>query len=151
MGTQAFGGGVTEAALHLSLATGDKLDVVLGSVRSVNISSRLHETTNFEGGHPWFDKVWGDPTTTIELRGITKTTFFTPAKQEKPVAKPKIPTVKASAELVRRVTVKHAQLTSKLAKVEALLTTLRREKELLDVELKASREQLLSVASSNGR
>jgi len=146
--TRGFGGGVTKAVLNLQLVDGSTMAVDFGSVRSIDLSSGMFETTNFGGGNPWFDKVYGNPETTVTIRGIVRETTLDVPKEKKPVPKPKVPTVKTSSLRLRKADKAATLATNKLLKLEAALQNAKVVKGLADTERKLATEALLASAIS---
>lgn len=98
-----------------------------------------------------YDACWPGRTE-IRICGPAKMVSDAPtvAKQE-PAKEPKKPSVKASAERVRKATVSNAKLAKKINDAEIALRDMNREKERLNVELKTAREQLLASATPDVR
>jgi hypothetical protein len=142
------GTGIPAATLNYTDRDGSLITIEFDYVKTLSVESRGYDDATYFGG-----EVRGllTPTTsTLTISGQMRTTVKPAAstEKEKPVAKPKQPSVKASAERVRRATVKHAQVTKKLAELEHAVTDLKGQKVTLDIELKTAREQLLVVAAA---
>ncbi len=137
--------GATKATLHVELYDGSSYDIKFGDVRQFDMVTDC-------GYHNGF-REWPSGVTAVKLIGRVESTVTSPVKKAdvKPAPKPKKPSVKASADRVRKATVNHAKLTKKISAAEEALRVAKVAKEQLDRELKIAREQLLASATPEVR
>jgi hypothetical protein len=142
------GRGIPKAVLSYVDADGRTTVVEFDYVKTLSVDTRGYDDATYFGGE--VRGLLRPTTSTLTITGQMRTTVKPAAstEKEKPVAKPKLPSVKESADRVRRATVKHAQVTKKLYELEHILTELKGQKLSLDLELKTAREQLLVVAAA---
>jgi hypothetical protein len=140
----AFGqDAAVKATLNVEYSTGEKFVVNFDRVDSVDTEAEIQELHSWSGN---MREYMPTGIMTLKIRGRAATQVV-PAKPEKPAPTPKKPTVRASAERVRKTTVKQALTLKKIGETEKLLNELRMAKIAVDAELMAAREQLVASAS----
>jgi len=139
-----------KATLHVELSDGASYDVTLDSVSHLDVKHGIAD--NGYCSESGFKRYVPSGTSTLSIVGhIGETVDIYLHKKVKPVPKPKKPSVKASAERVRKATVNAFKLAKRLADAERILLEIKRGRESVDVELKIAREQLLASATPETR